>query len=93
LEQEHGPFSDWVWSFVDGRPLLPSTPYFRGDVPAQTDESKALSKALRKAGFTFVGPTIVYAFMQSAGLVDDHTVGCFRYRGPLPSTSEEVAKG
>ncbi len=92
LEDGLGPFSDWVWGFVGGEPQLPKQPLNAGDVPAQTEESKTLSKALRKAGFTFVGPTIVYAFMQSAGLVDDHTVGCFRYRGPLPS-SEEVAKG
>jgi DNA-3-methyladenine glycosylase I len=92
LEEDLGPFSDWVWAFVGGEPLVPKEPLYPGGVPAQTEESKTLSKALRKAGFTFVGPTIVYAFMQSAGLVDDHVVGCFRYRGPLPS-SEEVAKG
>jgi DNA-3-methyladenine glycosylase I len=91
LVEDHGPFSDWLWAFVGGQPLLPSRPLYPGDVPGQTDESKALSKALRTAGFTFVGPTIVYAFMQSAGLVDDHTVGCFRYRGPLPVGEERAA--
>jgi DNA-3-methyladenine glycosylase I len=92
LEEGHGSFSDWVWQFVGGQPKLPTEPLYPRGVPPQTEESKAMSKALRKAGFTFVGPTIVYAFMQSAGLVDDHTVGCFRYRGPAPSTVE-VAKG
>jgi DNA-3-methyladenine glycosylase I len=87
LEDGHGPFSEWVWGFVGGEPLLPKKPLHAADVPAQTEESKTLSKALRKAGFTFVGPTIVYAFMQSAGLVDDHVVGCFRYRGPLPAST------
>jgi len=53
-------------------------------LPASTTESDALSKALRREGFTFVGSTICYAFMQAAGLVDDHLVGCERYRGPLP---------
>jgi DNA-3-methyladenine glycosylase I len=92
LVEEHGSFSDWVWAFVGGQAKLPTKPLYPADVPALTEESTALSKALRKAGFTFVGPTIVYAFMQSGGLVDDHTVGCFRYRGPAPS-GEEVAKG
>jgi DNA-3-methyladenine glycosylase I len=50
-----------------------------GGIPAETDESRALSRDLKKRGFSFVGPTIVYAFMQSAGLVNDHLVGCFRY--------------
>ena len=50
-----------------------------GGVPAETDESRALSRDLKKRGFSFVGPTIVYAFMQSAGLVNDHLVSCFRY--------------
>jgi len=50
------------------------------DVPAQTEESVAMSKALKKRGFNFVGPTIVYAFMQAVGMVNDHLVGCFRYK-------------
>jgi DNA-3-methyladenine glycosylase I len=83
LVDAHGSFDAWIWSFVGGEPLLPREPLHAGDVPAETDGSRALSKALKKAGFGFCGPTIVYAFMQSAGLVDDHVVGCFRYRGPV----------
>ena len=62
------------------RPHPASTPFATlADIPAQTDESNAMSKALRANGFNFVGPTICYAFMQSAGMVNDHVVGCFRY--------------
>jgi DNA-3-methyladenine glycosylase I len=64
-----------VWSFVDGQPLDHRYTSM-GQVPATTPESEALSKELRKRGFAFVGPTICYAFMQSAGLVNDHVVGC-----------------
>ena len=70
-------FSDYLWSFVDGKPLV-SHPTELGQVPAFTPEATAMSKALKKRNFTFVGPTICYAFMQSAGLVDDHLVTCFR---------------
>jgi DNA-3-methyladenine glycosylase I len=77
LQAETGSFADHVWSFVGGGPLVrrPRTP---ADVPAFTPEAAALSRDLKGRGFTFVGPTICYAFMQSCGLVDDHLVGCFR---------------
>jgi DNA-3-methyladenine glycosylase I len=67
-----------IWSFVDGTPLQNrwST---QADVPASTDRSEAMSKDLRARGFRFVGPTIAYAFMQSAGLVNDHVMSCFRH--------------
>jgi DNA-3-methyladenine glycosylase I len=78
LVAEHGSFAEWIWSFVGGRPRRENRQTGE-DVPSQTPEAVALSKALRKAGFSFVGPTIVYAFMQSAGLVDDHVAGCFRF--------------
>lgn len=68
-------FSDLLWSFVGGSPIV-NAPVTLGDVPAFTPEATAMSKDLKKRGFTFVGPTICYAFMQSAGLVDDHVVGC-----------------
>jgi DNA-3-methyladenine glycosylase I len=81
LQQEFGSFDRFLWSFVpDGQPIVRS-PHTLGDLPALTPESQALSKALKKRGFGFVGPTICYAFMQSAGLVDDHMVSCFRYGG------------
>jgi len=79
LEQAPGGFSEFLWSFVDGEPIRN---HWRtmSEVPAATPESDALSKALKQNGFKFVGSTICYAFMQAAGLVNDHTVDCFRYR-------------
>jgi DNA-3-methyladenine glycosylase I len=70
--------SDYLWSFVDGEPKVNR---FRklSELPAETAESKAMSKDLKKRGFRFVGPTVCYAFMQACGLVNDHTVDCFRY--------------
>lgn len=73
-----------VWSVVGGDPIQ-NRWRAQDEVPATTDESRALSKALRALGFTFVGPTIVYAFMQSAGLVNDHLVGCHRHGELTPS--------
>lgn len=79
LQQERGSFTDYIWSFVGGKPLDGKRKQ-RGDVPATTPESDALSKDLKKRGFKFVGSTICYAHMQAAGLVNDHTSNCFRYR-------------
>ena len=70
--------SDYLWSFVDGEPLVNRWKKL-GEVPAETAESKAMSKDLKKQGFRFVGPTVCYAFMQACGLVNDHTVDCFRF--------------
>jgi DNA-3-methyladenine glycosylase I len=80
LEMTDGPgsFASYCWSFVDGRPIQNRWTAM-GEVPAETDASRALSRDLRRQGFNFVGPTIVYAFMQSAGLVNDHLVACFRH--------------
>jgi DNA-3-methyladenine glycosylase I len=69
----------FLWSFVGGRPLQNSWKTIR-EIPAETAESRAMSKELKRRGFRFVGPTICYAFMQAAGLVNDHVVDCFRYR-------------
>lgn len=68
---------DWLWSFVGGKPIVN---HFRliADFPARSPESDALSKALKKAGFNFVGSTTMYAFMQAVGMTDDHTVDCFK---------------
>ena len=71
-------FSDFIWQFVDGK-IIKNRWKTMSEVPASTPESEAMSKALKKAGFTFVGPTICYAFMQSAGLVNDHLVDCDFY--------------
>jgi len=76
LQKEPGGFSGFVWSFVDGKPMRNQRRSIK-EVPASTPESDAMAKALKKRGFKFVGTTICYAFMQAAGLVDDHTVDCF----------------
>lgn len=78
VRKDFGTFDAYIWSFVDGRPIVNRWRTLK-DIPAETDVSKAMSKDLRRRGFTFVGPTICYAFMQAAGLVNDHVVGCFRY--------------
>jgi len=78
LADAPGAFDRYLWSFVDGTPIQNRWTSM-GGVPAETDASRAMSRDLKKRGFSFVGPTIVYAFMQSAGLVNDHVVGCFRH--------------
>ena len=72
-------FSAWLWSFVGGAPIQNAWAD-GGARPVATPESEALSKALKERGFTFVGPVIVYAFMQAVGMVNDHGVECFRHR-------------
>jgi DNA-3-methyladenine glycosylase I len=82
IADEHGSFDGYLAAMVPPPPSrLPSTAR-TGDIPATTPASDALSADLRRRGFRFVGSTIVYAFMQSVGLVDDHVPGCFRYVGP-----------
>jgi DNA-3-methyladenine glycosylase I len=78
IQKELGSFDSLLWSYVEGKPLVNA---FRsmGELPAQTPASAAMSRDLRKRGFGFVGPTICYAFMQSAGMVNDHLIGCPRY--------------
>ncbi len=78
VQAEHGSLDAFLWGFVGGEPRRNVFPTL-ADLPAQTDESCTMSKALRRYGFSFVGPTICYAFMQSAGLVNDHVTSCFRY--------------
>ena len=77
LEERQG-FSAFLWDFVDGRPVQ-NAPGSMSDVPAETATSRAMSKALKAEGFKFCGPTIVYAFMQASGLVNDHLVTCPRH--------------
>lgn len=76
---KHTPFSHFVWSFIPGQPAQNRLASLK-DAPAQTDLSKAISRALKKEGFRFVGPTTVYAFMQSSGMVNDHLVSCPRHK-------------
>ena len=80
IQQEFGSFDAYVWRFVGGNPLH-RRPKTMKDVPVRTAESDALSKDLKKRGMSFVGSTIMYAFMQATGLVDDHSAGCFKARG------------
>lgn len=78
IQQEFGSFDKYIWDFVGGSPIQNSWKSMK-EVPATTKESDALSKDLKKRGFKFVGSTIMYAHMQACGLVNDHTVDCFRY--------------
>lgn len=78
VQKEFGTFDKYIWQFVGGQPKLNAWRSLK-EVPAKTPESDAMSKDLKKRGFTFVGSTICYAFMQATGLVNDHTVECFCY--------------
>ena len=78
VQSEIGSFSDYLWQFVDGSTIKNQFKSIN-QIPASTKESEAMSRDLKKRGFRFVGPTICYAFMQAAGMVNDHIVGCFRY--------------
>ena len=78
VQKEFGSFDAYVWDFVGGKPIDGKRKTMKG-VPGKTEISDRLSKDLKKRGFTFVGSTIVYAYMQAAGLVNDHVKGCFRY--------------
>jgi DNA-3-methyladenine glycosylase I len=78
-QEELGSFAALVWGFVDGEPLVGGWTKV-AEVPSETAASKTMSKELKRRGFRFVGPTVCYAFMQAAGLVNDHVVSCFRYK-------------
>jgi DNA-3-methyladenine glycosylase I len=78
LMQQGGGFSGFLWQFVNGTPIVNSPRSLR-DIPTDSPEARAMSKALKARGFKFVGPTICYAFMQATGMVDDHVVDCFRH--------------
>jgi DNA-3-methyladenine glycosylase I len=79
MEKEPNGFSGFLWNFVDGKPLQNKWGAMK-QVPAETPMSQALAKELKKRGFTFCGPTIVYAFAQAVGMVNDHTIECFRHK-------------
>ncbi len=81
VQEEFGTFSEYIWGFVDGTPKQNKRKTMK-QLPAETKESKALSKDLKQRGFKFVGPTICYAHMQATGMVNDHLVDCFRH-GPI----------
>lgn len=79
IQQEYGSFDQYIWQFVNGISIQNNWQQFE-DVPAQTDASKQMSKSLKQKGFKFVGPTICYAYMQAVGMVNDHTVDCYRHQ-------------
>jgi DNA-3-methyladenine glycosylase I len=79
IQEEYGSFDAYIWGFVHGKPIQNGWQTM-AQLPAKTELSEAISRELKERGFSFVGPTIVYAFMQAVGLVNDHTVDCFRYR-------------
>ena len=78
IQAEYGSFDEYIWQFVNGKTIRNKWKALK-DIPATTPESDTISKALKKRGFKFVGSTICYAFMQSAGLVNDHLISCFRH--------------
>ena len=79
VRDQYGSFDTYIWQFVDGKPIQNSWKSLQ-EIPATTKESDAMSKELKKRGFTFVGSTICYAFMQAVGMVNDHTIDCFRWQ-------------
>lgn len=78
IQQEFGSFSKYIWDFTNGKPIK-KTAKNLNDIPAATAISELISKDLKKRGFKFVGPTVIYAHMQATGMVNDHVVDCFRY--------------
>ncbi len=90
VQKEFGSFDAYAWQFVDGQPLV-NAPESHRDIPASTSVSDALSKDLKRRGFNFVGSTICYAFMQAVGMVDDHTVNCFRFGKRVGRRSKKIS--
>ena len=82
VQAELGSLASYLWAFVDDTPVV-NRPRSLSDLPGETDLSKAISKDLKRRGFRFVGPTVIYAFMQAVGMVDDHMVDCFRRTTPI----------
>ena len=78
LRKEFGSFDTYLWAYIDGKPIDNHIKSFEG-MPAKTELSTTISKDLKKRGFKFIGPTIIYAFMQAIGMVNDHPMDCFRY--------------
>ncbi len=79
IQKEFGSFDNYIWNFVDGKPVINHWKNLN-EIPSKTEISEKMSKDLKKRGFTFMGPTICYAHMQAVGLVNDHLIDCFRYK-------------
>ena len=88
IRQKHGTFSQYIWDFVGGKPLQNSFKALN-EIPAKTTLSSTISKDLKRNGFKFVGPTVIYAYMQATGMVNDHLVSCFRYQ----ELTQKIRKG
>lgn len=89
VQKEFGSFNRYIWGFVDGKPI--HNRYRKlSDYPPQTPLSKAISKDLKRRGFRFVGPTIIYAYLQAIGIVNDHTIDCYRHRAAKPAKRRSV---
>ena len=91
IQEEFGSFDAYIWRFVGGEPIVNRFTSL-SEIPAETELSRAMSKELRKRGFSFVGPTICYAFMQTIGMVNDHLVDCFRHT-MLSNPEESIRRG
>lgn len=78
LMEKHGDFSQWIWQFTDGKPFCNHWERLE-QIPAETESSKIMAKALKSHGFSFIGSTTCYAFMQATGMVNDHLISCYRY--------------
>lgn len=91
IQKEFGSFDAFVWGFVRGRVIDHSLKDFSG-LPSESEESRAMSREMKKRGFKFVGPTICYAFMQAVGMVNDHLIRCFRYGQIRRMTSDRTKK-
>ena len=89
IQEKHGSFNKYIWSFVNGKPIINKFQHII-ELPARTEISDRMSKVLKKDGFNFIGSTICYAFMQAVGMVNDHTVDCFRYRQVLAKNKEST---
>lgn len=87
VQHEFGSFSDYIWGFVDFKPII-NTFTDLTEVPAQTSLSQKVDEDLKKRGFKFIGPTIIYAYLQAIGIVNDHLQSCFRYKEIISSYSE-----
>ncbi len=92
IQEQFGSFDAYIWSFVDNKPIV-SVLRKLEDYPAKSPESEAISKDLRKRGFSFVGPTIIYAHMQATGMVNDHTVDCFRRQEIISLATDSIPGG
>jgi len=92
VQIEFGSFDEYIWSFVDGKPIVNQWHGSSSQIPATTYVSDTISKDMKKRGFSFVGSTIIYAFMQATGMVNDHLATCFRYHEVARETREKTRK-